>query len=261
MRSLQAAIIQQACDHNHAVWILLKDRPLHSAAEELLLIRGKHWHTRLVAVIPLNSLVLHSPTCWSDAKWDEAPSNYATQIWTLQRSYHPSRSDVRTKVIAESEANLPLKIQHKLGELNSRRYDLYSLSDGPPRPLLCYREKQQDARQNLHDGPLAATDGSLSLWKEHMGTSFVLVKKPGSAVSLQFSAPVGGPLATLRAEAVGLLYLLWRVELHFERVIPLLFKASARSAQRWRRGPAVLERGAPRARVTSQVLPFHWPVP
>ena len=55
-----------------------------------------------------------------------------------------------------------------------------------------------------------------------MGTSFVVVEKHGSAVSLQFSAPVGGPLAILRAEAVGLLHLLRRVELHFERAISLL---------------------------------------
>ena len=52
---------------------------------------------------------------------------------------------------------------------------------------------------------LAATDGSLSLRKELMGASFVVFEKPGSAVSLQFSASVGGPLATLRSEAVGLL--------------------------------------------------------
>ena len=47
-------------------------------------------------------------------------------------------------------------------------------------------------------------------------------RKPGSAVSLQCSAPVGRPLATLRAEAVGLLYLLRRVNSHFEPAIPLL---------------------------------------
>ena len=56
-----------------------------------------------------------------------------------------------------------------------------------------------------------------------MGTSFVLVEKPGSAALLQFSAPVGGPLATLRIEVIGLLYLLRRVKSHFERVIPLIY--------------------------------------
>ena len=55
-----------------------------------------------------------------------------------------------------------------------------------------------------------------------MGASFVFVKIPGSAVSLQFSAPVGGPSATLQAEAVGLLYLLWRAKSHCVRAIPLL---------------------------------------
>ena len=55
-----------------------------------------------------------------------------------------------------------------------------------------------------------------------MCTRFVLVEKPGSTVSLPFSAPVGGPLVTLLAEAVGLLYLLRRAKSHFERAIPLL---------------------------------------
>ena len=46
--------------------------------------------------------------------------------------------------------------------------------------------------------------GSLSVLKEHMGASFIVVEKLGSAVLLQFSTPVGGPLAKLPAEAIGL---------------------------------------------------------
>jgi hypothetical protein len=41
-----------------------------------------------------------------------------------------------------------------------------------------------------------------------MGASFILVDKPGSEALIVFSAPVGGPLASLRAEAVDLLHLL-----------------------------------------------------
>ena len=92
--------------------------------------------------------------------------------------------------------------------MGTQQYDFYSSVDDPPRPLQCYRAKQEVACQYSHDGPLAATDGSLFLQKERMGTSLVFTKKPGSAVSLQFSAPVGGPLATFRDEAVRLLYLL-----------------------------------------------------
>ena len=50
----------------------------------------------------------------------------------------------------------------------------------------------------------------------------IVVEKPGSAVLQRFSAPVGGPLATMRAEAVGLLYLMRKVNTHSYRAIPLL---------------------------------------
>jgi ribonuclease HI len=50
-----------------------------------------------------------------------------------------------------------------------------------------------------------------------------LVDKPGyEALMLVFSAPVGGPLASLRAEAVGLLHLLRRAKVHFSGTVPLL---------------------------------------
>ena len=68
-----------------------------------------------------------------------------------------------------------------------------------------------------------------------MGASFVLVEEPGSAVLLRFSAPVGGPLATLQAEAVGLLYLLRRVKSHLERVIPFLVFIDCQILQKWGR--------------------------
>ena len=150
------------------------------------------------------------------------PLNDATQVWYLPRYDKSCRPSVRTTVAAGSDVNLPLRIQSKLSIGDSQLYDFYSSVDDPRRPLQFYREKQQDVCQYSHDLPLAATDGSLSLRKERMGTSFVLVEKPGYVVSLQFSAPVGGPLATLRAEAVCLLYLLCRVKAQFELAMPLL---------------------------------------
>ena len=84
MPSLREAIIQQVYYHTHEVWIIIQDQPSHQSAADMELIRGKR--TRLVAVIPANSLVLHSSSCWSDAKWDETPSKYATQIWNLPRA-------------------------------------------------------------------------------------------------------------------------------------------------------------------------------
>ena len=64
------AITQQACDHTHEVWIVRLDRPSNNAIADMQLIRGNR--ASLVAVIPPNSLVLHAPSCWSDAKWDAA---------------------------------------------------------------------------------------------------------------------------------------------------------------------------------------------
>jgi ribonuclease HI len=55
-----------------------------------------------------------------------------------------------------------------------------------------------------------------------MGASFILVDKPGSEALIVFSAPVGGPLASLRTEAVGLLHLLRKAKVRFCGAVPLL---------------------------------------
>jgi hypothetical protein len=55
-----------------------------------------------------------------------------------------------------------------------------------------------------------------------MGNSFILADKPGSEALLVFSAPVDGPLASLRAEAVGLLHLLRKAKVRFSGAVPLL---------------------------------------
>ena len=67
-----------------------------------------------------------------------------------------------------------------------------------------------------------ATDGSVDLKGERMGTGFVVVENPWSDIILELAAPVSGPLATLRADAVGLLCLLQRVKSHFHHAVPLL---------------------------------------
>jgi ribonuclease HI len=77
-------------------------------------------------------------------------------------------------------------------------------------------------RQYSHCGPLAATDRGFNVKKERMGASFILVDKPGSEALIVFSAPVGGPLASLRAEAVGLLHLLCKAKVRFCGAVPLL---------------------------------------
>ena len=94
--------------------------------------------------------------------------------------------------------------------------------DCPSCALERYRTRQRDACQYAHSGPKSATDDSVDLKGERLGTSFVVVEKPRSDIILELTAPVGGPLATLRAEAVGVLWLLLRVKSHFHHAVPLL---------------------------------------
>jgi hypothetical protein len=53
---------------------------------------------------------------------------------------------------------------------------------------------------------VACTDGSVDERTEHMGTGYVVGDDCGSLMIL--SSPVGGPLASIRSEAAGLLQLL-----------------------------------------------------
>jgi hypothetical protein len=77
------------------------------------------------------------------------------------------------------------------GESGLRRYYFYTCASSLPASLKKFRNKQQDARQYTHCGPLAATNWSVDLKKECMGVSFILVDKPGSEALIVFSAPVG----------------------------------------------------------------------
>ena len=216
--SKREQIIQQAAEHNNEVWILRLDRPSNSAALDMQLIRSKR--ATLTAVLPSKSLILHSPSCWSEAKWDAAPSEHAAQIWRLLPQNSQSTANF-ARTGAVGYANPPL-LQHQLGDWLIRRYDFYSCVGNPTRSLQCYRTRQQDACQYSHSGLLAATDGSVNLKEDRMGASFVVVEAQKSVALLTLSAPVGGPLATLRAEAVGLLYLLRRVKEYFKHAVQML---------------------------------------
>ena len=101
---------------------------------------------------------------------------YICYIWYLLRHDKSRRPGVLTTAAAGSDANLPLRIKHNLGKWDSRMYGFYSSVDDPLCSMQHYREKQRDTCQYPHDGPLAATDGSLSLRKERMGTNFVRVR-------------------------------------------------------------------------------------
>ena len=51
---------------------------------------------------------------------------------------------------------------------------------------------------------MSATDGNVNVKGERMRTGCVVVENLGSDIILELTAPVGGPVATLRAETVGL---------------------------------------------------------
>jgi hypothetical protein len=146
----------------------------------------------LAAIIPAKSLILHSPCCWSDAQWDATPSTHAAQIWELPWHGESRSSNLGTTGIGRRD-DTTIPLQNQLGNWLVRRYDFYICTPSPPASLEIFRNKQQDARQYSHCGPLAATDGSLILKKERMGASFILVDKLGSEALIVFSesAPVG----------------------------------------------------------------------
>ncbi len=69
-------------------------------------------------------------------------------------------------------------------------------------------------------GLVAGTDGSVDVRTEWMGAGYVLGAEPEPIMT--FCARVGGPLASLRAEAASLLQLLREVRQHYNHQVHLL---------------------------------------
>ena len=65
-------------------------------------------------------------------------------------------------------------------------------------------------------GLFGGCDGSVDRTRELMGAGGVLTEGNTLAATLQISIPVGGPLASVRPEAVALLCLLLRLREHME---------------------------------------------
>ena len=113
---------------------------------------------------------------------------------------------------------MPTPIQSLLGDWEDFRFDFHWY-DGPSVKLLqWYQENQQDALRLSWSGIVAGTDGSVDWKNERMGSGYVTgtEREPESS----FSACVGGPLSTLRAEAASLLQLL--IDLRGRSSTPLL---------------------------------------
>ena len=83
--------------------------------------------------------------------------------------------------------------------------------------MLYYRAGQQDARrrQLKHVGIVAAEDGSADLRANRQGTGLVVTDEGGHTILIDFSAPVGGPVASLRSEAASIFSILQKVEARY----------------------------------------------
>jgi len=156
---------------------------------------------RLIVNLPPQSLVLHASNCWSSSQWDSLPSKFASQLWKIPCPV--TSNDVGPFPVQLIEPTVSLQQD----DWKKRRYDFHTIYEYSPLALSAYRDGQQDARQYKHDGFIAATDGSVQLQAERMGAGYIVVDRDGNLL-WELSASVGGPLASLRAEAASLLSLL-----------------------------------------------------
>ena len=189
--SARKSEIQKAARHSGTVWILHMASSSEEATQDRSLLRSAK--ARLYAQLPKGSLVTHQPECWREGKYDVRPCTFPVQIWCLG---------------AEPPDLNPASFSSKLGSWTKRREDFYLGDCLPGSHMATYREHQQDAIQSTWPGTVAATDGSVNYSSGIMGAGAVLGHQQPSAT---FSARVGGPPSTLRAEAAALDLLLQHV--------------------------------------------------
>ena len=189
---------QHTAQHGKAVWVLRYDQPSVWSPNDLQALLGIK--ARLVATLPAKSLILHDVDCWSYAKWDSQPSRYNFQLWLLWPS------SLQAKPCPD-----PLLIQTLLGRWDYRRYDFHHHATPVIHRLIAYRNHQQDALRFSASGSLdyfGGTDGSGHRQSERQGSGLVVTQGDNLTPVLHYFAPVGGPFASLRVEAVALLCLL-----------------------------------------------------
>jgi hypothetical protein len=137
---------------------------------------------------------VHESVYWADARWDTYPTRHVTQLWKIEQ---PSN------VASESS---PRTLPSLLGNWDIRRYDFHFFTGTAPAALQEYWEGQQDALLLTWVGHIGGTDGGVRWQAELMGAGYALGTK--RITTDVFAIRVGGPLSSLRAEAVALLLLL-----------------------------------------------------
>ncbi len=116
----------------------------------------------------------------------------------------------------------PLAVQQSLGHWEQNRYDFHWCEDPISRALILHRDHQQDALRFSWpgDGLVAGTDGGGQWKQECMAAGYVAGTDLIPLMTL--SAPVGGPLASLRAEGASLLHFVNKAAEKYGRHIHLL---------------------------------------
>ena len=84
----RAQILAQAAAHCSVVWVLRQDQQSVTAASDLISFR--RFQSRLVALLPEKSMVLHPVACWQESLGDSAPSCFSSQLWQMSsRAVNP----------------------------------------------------------------------------------------------------------------------------------------------------------------------------
>ena len=196
---LRCQMLERAVTHSPGVWVLRQQKGNPDEPGLAMLWRAAH----LYAELPKRSMVMHREGCWETAAWDVEPSSFVTQLWKLNT--HP-------EVRQQAYVLRPGAMQQQLERGGHHQYAFHwNETPVPPQARLSiHRRHQQDALRHGWSGLVAGTDGSVDVRAERMGAGYVVGVDP--VPDMVFSARVGGPLSTARAEAASLLQLLLDVK-------------------------------------------------
>ncbi len=189
-------LLQQASMHGSGTWIL---RQQIGGKGEQDLLELRNMHAQVYAELPKKSRVLHKEGCWESASWDVFPMRNTTQIWRCGLRAVPVPSPM-------ASALSPDAVQSYMEQWVNLRYAFHWGHGRVPHSLMVHRNHQQDALRLRWEGMVAGTDGSMDERTECMGAGYVVGDAEAPLMTL--SLRVGGPLASVRAEAASLLQLL-----------------------------------------------------
>ena len=181
---------QRLEQHRQTIWILIQERKSPTYQQDLLSLRTLG--AQLCLSLGPTCKVVHKSDCWAEAHWDTYPTRQTTQLWKLEQLPIDEPS--------------PRPLPSLFGNWETRRYDFHYFNGKAPAALQTYWEGQQDALRLTWTGHIGGTDGGVRWQAELMGAGYALGTEriPSAVLAIR----VGGPLSSLRAEAVALLLLI-----------------------------------------------------